>query len=396
MPDTDEVLMMRLSSCSPALDFSRQYAAAQRLGAKVPFRWTAITASHSSSVMLTRTRSRRMPALLTTTWRSPKVSTAWRTIASAPLKLATLSPLATASPPMPSISSTTCCAGEVSAPVPSTLPPRSLTTTLAPCRANDRACSRPIPRPAPVTMATRPSHSFDIPVNSSVPGAPAALLRPWEATADSRQPPNAAGIGVSAAGGPRTKHSDAGKHSDGRAPVASGAVFNADVVIVGGGPAGVAAAVPLARAGRDVVVLDKAVFPRDKCCGDGLTTLALRELEGLGLHPKMVPNWKTVDAAWLRSPSGREVCLPLPADGIFAATTPRRELDAALVDIAEEAGATVLQGRSFDGIRSGSASVEVDVADHGTIETRYVIAADGMWSPTRKALGVGEAGYLGE
>ena len=170
----------------------------------------------------------------------------------------------------------------------------------------------------------------------------------------------------------------------------------ADVVVVGAGPAGATAATVLARAGRSVVVIDRAVFPRDKCCGDGLTTLALRELEVLGLQPKMVPNWKTVDAAWLRSPSGREVCLPLPADGIFAATTPRRELDAALVDIAEDAGAEVLQGHSLDGIRSGPSSVEVDVAGHGTIEARYVIAADGMWSPTRKALGVGEPGYLGE
>jgi geranylgeranyl reductase family protein len=170
----------------------------------------------------------------------------------------------------------------------------------------------------------------------------------------------------------------------------------ADVVVVGAGPAGATAATVLARAGRSVVVIDRAVFPRDKCCGDGLTTLALRELEVLGLQPKMVPNWKTVDAAWLRSPSGREVCLPLPADGIFAATTPRRELDAALVDIAEDAGAEVLQGHSLDGIRSGPSSVEVDVAGHGAIEARYVIAADGMWSPTRKALGVGEPGYLGE
>jgi len=170
----------------------------------------------------------------------------------------------------------------------------------------------------------------------------------------------------------------------------------ADVVVVGAGPAGATAATVLARAGRSVVVIDKAVFPRDKCCGDGLTTLALRELEPLGLQPKMVPNWKTVDAAWLRSPSGREVCLPLPPDGIFAATTPRRELDAALVEIAEDAGAEVLQGHSLDGIRSGTSLVEVDVAGHGTIEARYVIAADGMWSPTRKALGVGETGYLGE
>ena len=111
----------------------------------------------------------------------------------------------------------------------------------------------------------------------------------------------------------------------------------ADVLIVGAGPAGSAAAICLRRAGRSVIVVDKATFPRDKCCGDGLTTLALRELEPLGLRPEHVPNWQTVTAAWVRSPSGREVCLEMPTGGIFAATTPRRELDAALLRLALEA-----------------------------------------------------------
>jgi menaquinone-9 beta-reductase len=172
--------------------------------------------------------------------------------------------------------------------------------------------------------------------------------------------------------------------------------LRSDVLVIGAGPAGSTAATVLARAGRSVTVIDKAIFPRDKCCGDGLTTLALRELEQLGLQPAMVPSWKTVEAAWLRSPSGREVCLPLPSDGIFAATTPRRELDAALVELAVDAGATVHQGHAFGAIRQGASSVEVDVVGVGTISTRYVIAADGMWSATRKALGIGENGYLGE
>jgi menaquinone-9 beta-reductase len=170
----------------------------------------------------------------------------------------------------------------------------------------------------------------------------------------------------------------------------------ADVVVVGAGPAGSTAATLLARAGRSVVMVDKAVFPRDKCCGDGLTTLALREFEQLGLRPAMVPNWKSVDAAWLRSPSGREVCLPLPPDGIFAATTPRRELDAALVDLAIEAGATVLQGHGASVVRQSPSAVDVEIDGVGSIAARYVVAADGMWSATRKALGVGEPGYLGE
>lgn len=57
----------------------------------------------------------------------------------------------------------------------------------------------------------------------------------------------------------------------------------ADVVVVGAGPAGAAAAITLAGAGRRVVLVDKATFPRDKVCGDGLTTGALRHLEDLGL-----------------------------------------------------------------------------------------------------------------
>ena len=170
----------------------------------------------------------------------------------------------------------------------------------------------------------------------------------------------------------------------------------ADVLVVGAGPAGSAAAITLARAGRSVVLIDKAEFPRDKCCGDGLTTLALRELEPLGFDPSMVTAWKSVDAAWIRSPSGRQVRLPLPSDGTFAATAPRRQLDTALVDLARQAGATVHEGHGLDDVSATASGVTVDVDGLGAIEARYVVAADGMWSPTRKALGVGQNGYLGE
>lgn len=170
----------------------------------------------------------------------------------------------------------------------------------------------------------------------------------------------------------------------------------ADVLIVGAGPAGTAAAATLARAGRRVMVIDKAVFPRDKCCGDGLTTLALRELEALGLQPEQVPNWQTVQQAWLRSPSGREVCLPLPTDGIFAATTPRRELDAALVRLARTAGAEIHEGHGITAVRQFDDHVEAEVEGVGTVTAQFLIAADGVWSPTRKLLGLAEDGYLGE
>ena len=144
------------------------------------------------------------------------------------------------------------------------------------------------------------------------------------------------------------------------------------------------------------MVVDKATFPRDKCCGDGLTTLALRELEPLGLLPEHVPNWQRVTEAWLRSPSGREVCLKMPEGGIFAATTPRRELDAALVRLAVEAGADVREGHALIGVEVHPDHVAAEVAGLGTVSARYVIAADGMWSPVRKLIGVAEPGYLGE
>src|SRR6202167_3084913 len=145
---------MARSVIVPVLAASRHTSAACRVRLKVPFRCTAITSSNSCSLMDTSIRSRRMPALLTTTWRSPNAETAWSTIAFAPSNELTLSVLATAWPPAAVISSTTDCAAEMSAPEPSTAPPRSLTTTLAPREANKRACSRPIPRPAPVMIAT--------------------------------------------------------------------------------------------------------------------------------------------------------------------------------------------------------------------------------------------------
>ncbi|MET0146365.1 MAG: geranylgeranyl reductase family protein [Ilumatobacteraceae bacterium] len=172
----------------------------------------------------------------------------------------------------------------------------------------------------------------------------------------------------------------------------------ADIVIVGAGPAGTAAAVPLVSAGRDVIIVDKAVFPRDKCCGDGLTTLGLRELELLGFDPSAVTDWQVVGGAVLRSPSGREVTVPLPpGPGTYAAVAPRLQLDAALLDVASKAGATVVEGHGFDGsIADHGSHVVVGLDGHEPVAARYVIAADGMWSPVRKALGLGVPGYLGE
>jgi geranylgeranyl reductase family protein len=171
--------------------------------------------------------------------------------------------------------------------------------------------------------------------------------------------------------------------------------LTADVTVVGAGPAGTAAAIELCRAGRSVVVLDKAVFPRDKCCGDGLTTLALRELEHLGFDSGSVTDWTEVDGAVIRSPSGRQVKVPLPTTGTYAAVAPRLQLDDALVRLARSHGADVRDGHGFEGLEQHDDHVTV-LAGGLRVETRYVVAADGMWSPVRKAVGAHRAGYLGE
>jgi geranylgeranyl reductase family protein len=183
-------------------------------------------------------------------------------------------------------------------------------------------------------------------------------------------------------------------------------VASADVAVVGAGPAGVAAAVVVARAGRRVLLVDKAGFPRDKCCGDGLTTGALRQLEALGLRPAGLGSWQPVDDVILHGPAGHDLLLPLPRSrGTFAAVVPRLELDAALVDLARSAGAEVAEGHACRGASVSEDRITLEVAGMGPVSARYAIGADGMWSPLRKYLGAthqarpdpkGRPGRLGE
>lgn len=173
--------------------------------------------------------------------------------------------------------------------------------------------------------------------------------------------------------------------------------IDADVVIVGAGPAGAAAAIDLAIAGRRVVLADKATFPRDKICGDGVTTGALRLLEDLGVDPGAIPSWTPVDDIHVVSPSGHVGTFPLPRGrGAFAVVCRRIDLDAAIVDRAVAAGAELLEGAEVTTAEQRSDRVVLGLADGRTLEAPHVIAADGMWSPLRKLLGTAEPGYLGE
>jgi len=174
-------------------------------------------------------------------------------------------------------------------------------------------------------------------------------------------------------------------------------MISVDTVVVGAGPAGAAAAQRLAQSGHDVALVDKSTFPRDKFCGDGLTTLCLRQLELMGVSVSKLPSFAPVHGAKIRSPNGKTINVPLPdGPGLYAAVARRSELDALLVEHALAAGATARFGAKVVAADPKSDAITVTTDAGETIHAQQCIAADGMWSPMRKLLGLEIDGYRGE
>jgi geranylgeranyl reductase family protein len=157
-----------------------------------------------------------------------------------------------------------------------------------------------------------------------------------------------------------------------------------DVVVVGAGPAGIAAALTAREHGLAVLMVDRAVFPRDKTCGDGLTTQALRLLEGLDVDVPALPGYEPVHETVCVSPSGHEVVLPLPGTGAYSGVITRLELDAALVVRAREAGVELREGAELVGLTETATGIRAELADGTQLDAGHVIAADGHWSRVRR------------
>ena len=103
-----------------------------------------------------------------------------------------------------------------------------------------------------------------------------------------------------------------------------------DVAIVGAGPGGSAAAHYCAQSGLDVLLLDKADFPRDKTCGDGLTPRALKILEDMGIFDQASQSGFQINGLELHARSGAKIFAPIPEHSEYPnhlLVVPRLKLD---------------------------------------------------------------------
>jgi menaquinone-9 beta-reductase len=151
-----------------------------------------------------------------------------------------------------------------------------------------------------------------------------------------------------------------------------------DVVVVGAGPAGSAAALAARREGATVLLLDRDDFPRDKPCGDGIAAEALDVLEGLGVQG-VTAGYPAVPRLQLVGPGGAAVARRLPRP---AHTIPRRIFDARLVEAAVEAGVE-LRRHTVRAITQNPDQVTVD----DQLRAHVLIGADGATSTVRRLVG---------
>lgn len=172
--------------------------------------------------------------------------------------------------------------------------------------------------------------------------------------------------------------------------------MNADVLIVGGGPAGSSLGVALARRGIDALVVDRARFPRPKPCAEYLSPEASRVLADMGALERVERSGAAaLSGVRVRAPNGLVIAGDFVAPHGFKAYSDRglsvrREiLDEILFDCARAAGARTVEGlRITDLVRDRQNRVTGARTADGEIRARFVIAADGLRSVVARRLGL--------
>ncbi|MGA8522474.1 MAG: NAD(P)/FAD-dependent oxidoreductase [Candidatus Dormiibacterota bacterium] len=168
-----------------------------------------------------------------------------------------------------------------------------------------------------------------------------------------------------------------------------------EAVVVGAGPSGATTALLLARCGHDVVLVDRARFPRDKACGEGIMPPGVEALRRLGVHEQVLATGaRSIRGVTYQLESGGpRVDVPFPAppgggppEGLGVRRT---SFDAALVDaVRREPRATVREGERVTGLRRSSTGVAGISTIAGEIRSRIVIGADGLHSQIRAWAGM--------
>jgi menaquinone-9 beta-reductase len=172
----------------------------------------------------------------------------------------------------------------------------------------------------------------------------------------------------------------------------------ADVIVVGAGPAGATTAFYLAQSGLDVLLLEKSRFPREKVCGDGLTPRAVKTLVNMGISVSEQDGW--VRNKGLRViGAGKRLELPWPELASYPGyglVRTRLDLDETLARRAQQAGARLLEGVTVTGpVRSertgritGVVAKAADGGEDRAYRARVVVAADGNSSRLSVAMGL--------